>query len=721
MPSILSSNKNVLTLLPDPIPVSLPLNTLKSVKYPDYDLKSRHWANILAPADTDIISDAIKVQLVMEGGGAWSGKGAVFRHSDGSIDHSRNQAYIQTLIDAQTITHFGAKNKYRQRDLRASFYNDEPNLRAKHLGSQSMWTPQTVATEAELKTQRVRLHDLTQKTYPLIHDHWEEALQGYPNSLEVALFLDGLRNGVCAYYDGQRKNPRHTPNYPLTVEQWEVVTREQDKDMQAGDSIGYFSTPPFVNAHIHPLGLTPKKEDGRKVGDRPLIDPRSVNCETEKIYCPNTPWEEHLEMIHIAGRGGKISKEDLVSAFKNFFYRDQDLFLFCFYVPNKGYGYCRSLNFGARANPPLYDRLSRLACWVFRNKCYALHNTHHVDDHLFYFPNFLYADINTNPHNTMTTLLRWAAYLGIIFAEKKRKWLESIAVVTGILVNLDNFTLSITDNRKSNILADLRSFFDLKETTKHALEVLVGSLTFVSKVAPAIRPLLSRMIHSSTQATHAFLSTHPRLKWADVNSRQVTVPLDSLLQDDIRQLHYFLTGWTGTEPILDRDWHPTEKPYLSVATTGGDACQTGFSGVFGSKWFHGKWSPLELEAARREKTLSMPYLELLTQTIIVQTWAHEWKGKNILLSCDCLAVVNVINNGRSRDIRMSELVRTISLSAMKASCDIKAIWIPGDINEPADSLSRFSLSPTQLSIQYGLLPCNQVMPLGRPSPQSDDM
>ncbi len=143
--------------------------------------------------------------------------------------------------------------------------------------------------------------------------------------------------------------------------------------------------------------------------------------------------------------------------------------------------------------------------------------------------------------------------------------------------------------------------------------------------------------------------------------------------------------------------------------------------LFGSKWFHGKWSPSELEAARREKTLSMPYLELLTQTIIVQTWAHEWKGKNILLSCNCLAVVNVINNGRSRDIRMSELVRTISLSAMNASCDIKAIWIPGDINEPADSLSRFSLTPTQLSIQFGLLTCNQVTPLGRPSLPSDDM
>jgi hypothetical protein len=181
---------------------------------------------------------------------------------------------------------------------------------------------------------------------------------------------------------------------------------------------------------------------------------------------------------------------------------------------------------------------------VFRNKCYALHNTHHVDDHLFYFPNFLFADINNNPHQTMTLILRWASYLGIIFAEKKGKWLESIAVVTGILVNLDNFTLSITKNRKDNILADLLSFFDEQSTSKHSLEVLVGSLTFVSKVAPAIRPLLSRLIHASTQATHSYLAAHPRVKWADVNSRFVTVLLSPLLQDDIRHLHSaFLSDW----------------------------------------------------------------------------------------------------------------------------------------------------------------------------------
>jgi hypothetical protein len=249
------------------------MTVLKSLKYPEYNLVSRHWTAIQTPADTELVTDIIKEQISTDGGGAWSGKGGVYRHSDGTIDAARNESYIQALINKQRITHVGTKNKYRQRDLRPSFYDDEPTLRLKQLGSQSSWSPLTAAHEAHLCAERRRKHALTPKTYPLIHDHWEEALRGYPNSLEVALFLDGLRNGVCAYYDGQRKCPKRTPNYPLAPEQWEIVTREQDKDIAAGDSIGYFSEPPFVNAHVHPLGLNPQErrrpQSGRPPSNRP--------------------------------------------------------------------------------------------------------------------------------------------------------------------------------------------------------------------------------------------------------------------------------------------------------------------------------------------------------------------------------------------------------------------------------------------------------------------
>lgn len=689
------------------------VNNKKSLKYPKFDLITRHWTDINIHKEIDESKNEDKNTVILaQSGGMWGGKGSVFRHPDNSIDNERNKEFIQALIDAQTIRSFGQGSKFRQRDLRPSFYDDSPNLNAKSLPSQLDWPPETVSQEIRLRHSRELKSKLHVKEYPLLHDAWEEALRGYPNTLEVALFLDSLRNGVCAYYDGQRSIPVVTENYELTPEQWETIITENDKDISAGNNIGWFTELPFPNAHVHPLGLTAKKEDGRKVGDRPLIDPRSVNEHTTKIFCPTTPWDDHLEMIHLAGKGGKISKEDLVAAFKNFFYREQDEFLFCFFIPGKGYAYCKSLNFGARANPPLYDRLPRLASWVFRNKCYALHNTYHVDDHLFYFPSHVYQNIHKEPIKVMQDMLHWSAHLGIVLAEKKRVWLQHIAVVTGILVNLTDFTLGITDNRKKNILTDLEAFFDLQTTTKHKLEILLGSLTFISKVAPAIRPLLNRIIHAGTTATKQHAAQH-RKKWEDIRSRNVFVRLSTNMKEDIKLIHKFVTQWNGTEPILDRNWHPTSKPYLNVASTGGDACLTGFAGVFGAQWFSNKWNEVELLAAKRKTRISMPYLELLVQRYIVATWRHEWKGKNILLSCDCEAAVQAINNGLSQDEKMSELVRAISVDAMLSSCDIKAIWIPGDINEPADSLSRFSLSSSQIQSRFSLYGQNKVEPKGR--------
>jgi hypothetical protein len=549
------------------------------------------------------------------------------------------------------------------------------------------------------------------KSFPLVHDHWEATLKGYPNTLDVLLFLDSLRNGVCAYYDGQRTQPVVSPNYHLTPDEWLLLTSAHDKEIELGHNIGYFSELPFPNAHVHPLGLTDKKENGRKTGDRPLIDPKSVNNHTTKIYCPSTSWDEHLEMIHLAGRGGYIAKEDLVSAFQNFYYREQDQFLFCFFIPGKGYGYSKALNFGARVNPPIYDRLSRLASWVFTRKCYALNNNHHVDDHLFFF-NALSTLSRPTPTQVMDNVHSTSKHLGIVLSDKKRHQPNHKAVVVGIVVDLTSFTLSITPERKQNILADLSRVLSLSVTTKHDIEILLGSLTFISKVAPAIRPLLNRMTHAATAATYQHMR-NTNLPWDQIHSRSVRVTLTKSLHADIALIHSFTTSWSGTAPVLAHTWQPSLTTYLATSTTGADACLTGFAGVYGKEWFADTWTQAELQSAQRKKRVSMPYLELLAQRYVVATWKDAWKGERILLGCDCEPAVNAINNGLSPDPSMAELIRSIAVDAMSASCDVKAIWIKGTTNEPADSLSRFTITLSQLERTYNLLGKHRVHPKGR--------
>ena len=73
-------------------------------------------------------------------------------------------------------------------------------------------------------------------------------------------------------------------------------------------------------------------------------------------------------------------------------------------------------------------------------------------------------------------------------------------------------------------------------------------------------------------------------------------------------------------------------------------------------------------------------------------WGKQWKNSTVLFRCDNMAVVAIVNSGRSRDQLAMHLMRCLSFFLAHFNLFTVAEHIQGRLNVAADSLSRNNLS-----------------------------
>ncbi len=75
----------------------------------------------------------------------------------------------------------------------------------------------------------------------------------------------------------------------------------------------------------------------------------------------------------------------------------------------------------------------------------------------------------------------------------------------------------------------------------------------------------------------------------------------------------------------------------------------------------------------------------------VAVWGHLWKGATVSCRCDNMAVVAIVNSGRSKMDRAMHLMRCLSFFLARWDVSLICQHIPGIDNGTADALSRDSL------------------------------
>ena len=83
--------------------------------------------------------------------------------------------------------------------------------------------------------------------------------------------------------------------------------------------------------------------------------------------------------------------------------------------------------------------------------------------------------------------------------------------------------------------------------------------------------------------------------------------------------------------------------------------------------------------------------EMITIVIAAVLWGQSWRGKSVLIQCDNMAVVHIVDQESSKNKVAIHLARCLSFTSATYEFHLSASHIKGADNILADALSRDNL------------------------------
>ena len=129
-----------------------------------------------------------------------------------------------------------------------------------------------------------------------------------------------------------------------------------------------------------------------------------------------------------------------------------------------------------------------------------------------------------------------------------------------------------------------------------------------------------------------------------------------------------------------------------------DACLTGLGATCGKQYLHAKFPAQYLDQTKWK----IHYLEMIALLVALKTWSHEIKHIRFMVKCDNQAVVEVINNGNTKDRRLQTLLRELTYVCAINESETVATYITSSESRLPDLLSRWYLKDIYQRLFYEL-------------------
>ena len=110
----------------------------------------------------------------------------------------------------------------------------------------------------------------------------------------------------------------------------------------------------------------------------------------------------------------------------------------------------------------------------------------------------------------------------------------------------------------------------------------------------------------------------------------------------------------------------------------------GAGGVCQGSWFAVQWDRSFMD----QHDPSIAYLELFAVTVAIKLWIMRFRNRRIILFCDNMSVVYMINKNSSNCRHCMKLIRVIVLESMIHNVRVFARHVKGFLNTESDLLSR---------------------------------
>ena len=351
----------------------------------------------------------------------------------------------------------------------------------------------------------------------------------------------------------------------------------------------------------------------------------------------------------------------------------------------------KCLQFGASISCAIFQRFSNALCHITKKKVGSDRITNYLDDFLF----VAYARYICN--QMIQGFLDICTTVGVPIAQEKTEWSSSIIVFLGILLNGIEMTLGIPEEKRQKALYLLRKIMDKRKTTVKELQTLCGYLNFLNKVVYPGRAFLRRMSAKLSKMgiktqygerknrDHAEMCTgmnkkfslkpHHHLKLDNNFKKDCQIWIKFLDHHDLRQV--------VSRPMIDLDMFQTSKDILFF-TDASAALELGFGCVYGKRWTFGQWEKGFI--AKYEP--SIEFLELYALCVGIFTWQNLIRNCRIVVHCDNMAVVSMVNNLTSKCPKCMHLIRLITLNGLLHNRRVSVVYIRLADSKLSDALSR---------------------------------
>ena len=484
-------------------------------------------------------------------------------------------------------------------------------------------------------------------------DKWEKYLNGYWD--EQLLFL--LKGGFPLDIQENHNMVSTSKNHTSALLYKNDVDRFLAEEKQHNAIKGPYKRPPFSDLHISPL-LTREKANSSKrrvIMDLSFPKNASVNAHVATETYLGTKFiltlptvDNIVEKVIKLGRGCMLYKVDIERAFRHVKVDPADFrFLGIF---QDAYFYDTALAFGYRHGSTIFTRISDSVRYMM--KCQGYDVINYIDDVV----GLGVPSIATQSYHKLLELLQ---ELGLDVNVTKNHPPDTCVTCLGINIDTKKFTLSVPDKKLSEIKNTCIMWKNKTTCSKKQLQSLLGLLLYISKCVKHSRHFLNRMLET--------LKTAP-----DANN----IHLDANFRKDLFWFNTFLTTFNGTTFFNHRKIDAT----LEI-----DACLEGLGGRYGNIIYH-------VPIPQGFRNYNICHLEMINVLVSIRLWCTYFAHKKVLLKCDNMACVSVLNSGKTKDSVLSAIARNVQMILAEFDITLNVIHVMGKHNVIADVLSRWSLN-----------------------------
>ena len=230
----------------------------------------------------------------------------------------------------------------------------------------------------------------------------------------------------------------------------------------------------------------------------------------------------------------------------------------------------------------------------------------------------------------------------------------------------------------------IRHAVDKKKITIKQIQKLTGTLNFLSRAMVPGRAFMRRMYARLVQILDKKDKDGKPIKRVLKQYHHVNLDAEFIL--DCKMWELFLSEPSVTmlcRPFLDIEGIETAN--IIGLYSDASACETkGFGAYFTGMWIFGTWEPDYIRTCNP----SIEYLELFALCAGVFTWSHLLQNRRIVIFCDNLSVVSMVNQTSSSCKNCMILIRLLVLRCLQYNMKIYVKHVFGYKNLLADALSR---------------------------------